>query len=171
VAVIELLARLVLRSRAVMHSGLQFGLQPSHESPCPLWGRSFDSGRYTMLDWIAEHLPAVPVNVMAQCHPDNFCDPTSAKYRDKYAEIARRPTHAELDRSCAVRANWVSSSRPPLSSATMPLTCRRCSKSDGRRNQAKNAALTEDGMANTLRALLVTKDGDQQSVAVTELSH
>jgi hypothetical protein len=26
-------------------------------------------------------------------------------------------------------------------------------------------------MANTLRALLVTKDGDQQSVAVTELSH
>jgi putative pyruvate formate lyase activating enzyme len=52
-----------------------------------------------MLDWIAEHLPAVPVNVMAQCHPDNFCDPTSAKYRDKYAEIARRPTHAELDRS------------------------------------------------------------------------
>jgi putative pyruvate formate lyase activating enzyme len=60
-----------------------------------------------MLDWIAEHLPAVPVNVMAQCHPDNFCDPTSAKYRDKYAEIARRPTHAELDRSCAVRANWV----------------------------------------------------------------
>jgi putative pyruvate formate lyase activating enzyme len=39
------------------------------------------------------------VNVMAQFHPDNFCDPMSAKYRDKYAEIARRPTHAELDRS------------------------------------------------------------------------
>jgi len=33
---------------------------------------------------------------MAQFHPDNFCDPASAKYRDKYAEIARRPTQAEL---------------------------------------------------------------------------
>jgi hypothetical protein len=28
-----------------------------------------------------------------------FCDPTSNKYRDKYAEIARRPTHAELEDS------------------------------------------------------------------------
>ncbi len=53
----------------------------------------------------------------------------------------------------------------------MPLTCRRCSKSDGRRNQAENAALTEDGMANKFRCVLVTKDGNQQSVAVTELSH
>jgi hypothetical protein len=25
---------------------------------------------------------------MAQFHPDNFCDPASTKYRDKYAEIA-----------------------------------------------------------------------------------
>ena len=32
-------------------------------------------------------------------HPDNFCDPASAKYRDKYAEIARRPTHAKLEDS------------------------------------------------------------------------
>jgi putative pyruvate formate lyase activating enzyme len=36
---------------------------------------------------------------MAQFHPDNFCDPASAKYRDKYAEIARRPTDAELQDS------------------------------------------------------------------------
>jgi putative pyruvate formate lyase activating enzyme len=36
---------------------------------------------------------------MAQFHPDNFCDPAGVKYRDKYAEIARRPTHAELDDS------------------------------------------------------------------------
>jgi putative pyruvate formate lyase activating enzyme len=36
---------------------------------------------------------------MAQFHPDNFCDPASTKYRDKYAEIARRPTHPELDAS------------------------------------------------------------------------
>ena len=54
---------------------------------------------YPVLEWIAERVPAAPVNVMAQFHPDNFCDPMSAKYRDKYAEIARRPAHAELDRS------------------------------------------------------------------------
>ena len=52
-----------------------------------------------MLEWIAEYVPAAPVNVMAQFHPDNFCDPASDKYREKYAEIARRPTHAELHAS------------------------------------------------------------------------
>ena len=36
---------------------------------------------------------------MAQFHPDNFCDPASAKYRDKYAEIARRPSSTELNNS------------------------------------------------------------------------
>jgi putative pyruvate formate lyase activating enzyme len=54
---------------------------------------------YPVLDWVAEHVPAAPVNVMAQFHPDNFCDPVSSKYRDKYAEIARRPTPRELDAS------------------------------------------------------------------------
>jgi putative pyruvate formate lyase activating enzyme len=54
---------------------------------------------YPVLEWIAEHAPAAPVNVMAQFHPDNFCDPSSAKYRDKYAEIARRPSRAELNSS------------------------------------------------------------------------
>jgi putative pyruvate formate lyase activating enzyme len=38
---------------------------------------------------------------MAQFHPDNFCDPGTSKYRDKYAEIARRPTSAELNASWA----------------------------------------------------------------------
>jgi len=52
-----------------------------------------------VLEWIAERAPAAPVNMMAQFHPDNFCDPASAKYRDKYAEIARRPTRAELEDS------------------------------------------------------------------------
>src|SRR3989337_2151709 len=33
-----------------------------------------------------------------------------------------------------------------------------------------DAALTEDGMANKFRALLVTNDGNRQSVAVTELT-
>src|SRR5262245_29565530 len=54
---------------------------------------------YPVLEWIAEHVPAAPVNVMAQFHPDNSCDPAGSKYRDKYAEIARRPTHVELHRS------------------------------------------------------------------------
>jgi putative pyruvate formate lyase activating enzyme len=36
---------------------------------------------------------------MAQFHPDNFCDPESAKHRDKYANIARRPTPVEVDHS------------------------------------------------------------------------
>jgi hypothetical protein len=48
---------------------------------------------YPVLEWIAEYVPAAPVNVMAQFHPDNFCDPASDKYPEKYAEIAHRPTH------------------------------------------------------------------------------
>jgi putative pyruvate formate lyase activating enzyme len=54
---------------------------------------------YPVLEWIAEHVSAAPVNVMEQFHPDNFCDPASDKYREKYDEIARRPTHAELHAS------------------------------------------------------------------------
>jgi len=54
---------------------------------------------YPVLEWIAEHMPVAPINVMAQFHPDNFCDPTSGKYRDKYAEIARCPSQTELDNS------------------------------------------------------------------------
>ncbi len=54
---------------------------------------------YPVLEWIAERVPAAPVSVMAQFHPDNFCDPASNKYRDKYAEIARPPTQTELDNS------------------------------------------------------------------------
>jgi putative pyruvate formate lyase activating enzyme len=54
---------------------------------------------YPVLEWIAEYVPAAPVNVMAQFPPDNFCDPASHKYREKYADIARRPTHAELHAS------------------------------------------------------------------------
>jgi len=51
---------------------------------------------YPVLEWIAARMPEAPVNVMAQFHPDNFCDPAGAKYRDKYAGIARRPTEREL---------------------------------------------------------------------------
>jgi putative pyruvate formate lyase activating enzyme len=54
---------------------------------------------YPVLEWIAEHMPTAPVNVMAQFHPDNFCDPASDKYRDRYADIARRPRPGELNKS------------------------------------------------------------------------
>ena len=49
-----------------------------------------------VLEWIAEHMPDAPVNIMDQYHPDNFCDPRSPKYDDRYVEIARRPTRQEL---------------------------------------------------------------------------
>ena len=51
---------------------------------------------YPVLDWIALHMPDVPVNVMDQYRPENFCDPGSAKYRPQYAEIARRPKPSEI---------------------------------------------------------------------------
>ena len=51
---------------------------------------------YPVLDWIARHMPEVPVNVMDQYRPDNFCDPGSAKYRPQYAEIARKPKGSEI---------------------------------------------------------------------------
>jgi putative pyruvate formate lyase activating enzyme len=68
------------------------------------WGEDYSIRHLVMpnhpvLEWIAEHVPAAPINVMAQFHPDNFCDPASAKYRDRYAEIARRPSRAELNNS------------------------------------------------------------------------
>jgi putative pyruvate formate lyase activating enzyme len=52
---------------------------------------------YPVLDWVAEHMPEVPVNVMDQYHPDNYCDPASGKYDPRYGDIARRPTRKELD--------------------------------------------------------------------------
>ncbi len=51
---------------------------------------------YPILDWVAEHMPAAPVNVMDQYHPDNFCAPGNGKYQPRYEAIARRPTKKEL---------------------------------------------------------------------------
>jgi hypothetical protein len=51
---------------------------------------------YPVLDWVAEHMPEVLINIMDQCRPENFCDPRSAKYRPQYAELERRPTGEEL---------------------------------------------------------------------------
>ncbi len=76
--------RVVVATRPIRHL-----VMPNHVECCT----------YPVLEWIARRMPTAPVNVMAQFHPDNFCDPASAKYRDKYAEIARPPTRTELDDS------------------------------------------------------------------------
>lgn len=51
---------------------------------------------YPVLDWIAEVMPDVPVNIMDQYRPDNFCDPTGGKYDPRYAAIARRTEVGEV---------------------------------------------------------------------------
>jgi putative pyruvate formate lyase activating enzyme len=49
-----------------------------------------------ILEWVATTMPEVPVNLMDQYHPDNFCDPSSPTYNTQYAELARRPTSQEV---------------------------------------------------------------------------
>ena len=51
---------------------------------------------YPVLDWLAEHMPEVPINIMDQYRPENFCDPRSATYRPQYAELSRRPAAVAL---------------------------------------------------------------------------
>ncbi len=49
-----------------------------------------------VLEWIAEHMPGAPVNVMDQYRPDTFCDPLNPKYDPRHADMARRPSGAEI---------------------------------------------------------------------------
>jgi putative pyruvate formate lyase activating enzyme len=49
-----------------------------------------------VLEWIAEHMPETPVNVMDQYRADTFCDPLSPKYDPRYADMARRPNAGEI---------------------------------------------------------------------------
>ncbi len=51
---------------------------------------------YPVLDWIAENMPDVPVNIMDQYHPDNFTDPCNPGYEARYEDIARRLTRDEV---------------------------------------------------------------------------
>jgi putative pyruvate formate lyase activating enzyme len=51
---------------------------------------------YAVIDWIAEHMPDVPVNVMNQYHPDMFANPRSPRYRGKYEAVSRRLSEEEL---------------------------------------------------------------------------
>jgi putative pyruvate formate lyase activating enzyme len=52
-----------------------------------------------VLEWIARNMPKVPINIMDQYHPDNLCDSSSPKYRERYREIARSPSEEEIIRS------------------------------------------------------------------------
>ncbi len=54
-----------------------------------------------VLDWLARHLPGVPVNIMDQYRPDMFADPRSPRFLERYREIARRPSPRELDAAYA----------------------------------------------------------------------
>ncbi|HEX9569505.1 MAG TPA: radical SAM protein [Rhodospirillales bacterium] len=49
-----------------------------------------------VLDWIAEHMPSAPVNIMDQYHPDTFTDPRSPQFRERYRPLARRPSADEI---------------------------------------------------------------------------
>src|SRR5918995_52523 len=48
---------------------------------------------------IARNMPEVPINIMDQYYPDNLCDSSSSKYRERYSEISRPPTEEEIIRS------------------------------------------------------------------------
>jgi len=49
-----------------------------------------------VLDWIAENMKDVPINIMDQYYPDNLCDPYSPKYDPYYKELARLPSKEEI---------------------------------------------------------------------------
>ena len=51
---------------------------------------------FPVLDWIAENMPGVPVNIMDQYRPETCCDPSDEKYSKRYAGMARRPTPDEI---------------------------------------------------------------------------
>jgi putative pyruvate formate lyase activating enzyme len=49
-----------------------------------------------VLEWIARNIPDVPINIMDQYYPDNICNPTSPKFRERYRELARLPAKEEI---------------------------------------------------------------------------
>jgi len=61
-------------------------VMPGHVECCTL----------PVLDWIAAQMPGVAVNIMDQYHPDNYCDPASAKFVERYRPLARRPRRNEI---------------------------------------------------------------------------
>ncbi len=51
---------------------------------------------YPVIDWVADHMPEVPINMMDQYHPDTFTNPVSPRYQPKYESLARRPDQSEI---------------------------------------------------------------------------
>jgi putative pyruvate formate lyase activating enzyme len=49
-----------------------------------------------VLDWIAENMKDIPINIMDQYYPDNLCDPCSPRYDPYYKELARPPSKEEI---------------------------------------------------------------------------
>jgi putative pyruvate formate lyase activating enzyme len=56
---------------------------------------------YPVIDWLATTMPEVPLNIMDQYRPDNFCHPGHPKYQERYAALSRRPTGGEIRRAYA----------------------------------------------------------------------
>ena len=51
---------------------------------------------FPVLDWIADNMPDAIVNIMDQFRPETFTDPRSPLYRERYADVSRRPTVDEI---------------------------------------------------------------------------
>jgi len=51
---------------------------------------------FPVLDWIADNMPDAIVNIMGQFRPDTFTNPRSPLYRERYADVSRRPTVDEI---------------------------------------------------------------------------
>ncbi len=49
-----------------------------------------------ILDWLAEHLGDVPINLMDQYHPDSYCNPMDPLFKPQYRELSRRVSTSEL---------------------------------------------------------------------------
>ena len=51
---------------------------------------------YPVIDWVAENMPEIQINVMDQYHPDMFTNPDSPKYQPKFESLSRRPNDHEI---------------------------------------------------------------------------
>jgi putative pyruvate formate lyase activating enzyme len=50
-----------------------------------------------VLEWIAREMPDVPVNLLADYRPENFCEPGSRKFDPRHADLARNAPRAEIE--------------------------------------------------------------------------
>ena len=89
-------------------------------SPSGTWScRITSNATYPVLDWLAEHMPEVPINIMDQYHPDNFCDPRAAKYRRNTPSFPP-PRRRGIAQRLPPRASLGIGSRRSLSRSTRP---------------------------------------------------